>query len=75
MIEWLIKVCFFQLDTLCRVIVDRQWSVGELTSAVLRFAQTSLDVDDPGFPSLPKRSLFDELIGTEKPVVTLETEL
>ncbi|KAF4521475.1 hypothetical protein B566_EDAN001772 [Ephemera danica] len=65
-----------KLDTLCRVIVDRQWSVGELTSAVLRFAQTSLDLEDPNLPApTTKRSLFDELIGTDKPVVTLETEL
>lgn len=61
-----------QLDTVCRVLLDRQWTVGELVSATLRFAQTTLD--DPS-PPQPTHTLFDELIGTEKPAVLLETNL
>ena len=62
----------FQLDTVCRVLLDRQWTVGELVSAMLRYAQTTLD--DPS-PPQPNQTLFDDLIGTEKPAVMLETNL
>jgi hypothetical protein len=63
-----------QLDTVCRVLLDRQWTVGELVNATLRFAQTTLD--DPS-PPLPNHTLFDELIGAEKSAVPilLETSL
>ncbi|XP_069678692.1 uncharacterized protein [Periplaneta americana] len=61
-----------KLDTVCRVLLDRQWTVGELVSAMLRFAQTTLD--DPS-PPQSNQTLFDELIGTEKPAVLLETNL
>jgi hypothetical protein len=63
-----------KLDTVCRVLLDRQWTVGELVNATLRFAQTTLD--DPS-PPQPNHTLFDELIGTEKPTVAilLETSL
>ncbi|XP_059487768.1 uncharacterized protein LOC132203758 isoform X2 [Neocloeon triangulifer] len=68
-----------KLDTLCRVIVDRQWTVGELTSAVLRFAQGTLESsEDPANP-VPEgetpRALFNELIGSERAQVVVETEL
>ncbi|GFG28940.1 hypothetical protein Cfor_00345 [Coptotermes formosanus] len=63
-----------KLDTVCRVLLDRQWTVGELVNATLRFAQTTLD--DPS-PPLPNHTLFDELIGAEKSAVPilLETSL
>ncbi|XP_021924536.1 uncharacterized protein LOC110832134 isoform X3 [Zootermopsis nevadensis] len=61
-----------KLDTVCRVLLDRQWTVGELVTATLKFAQTTLD--DPSPPE-PTQTLFDELIGTEKPAVLLETNL
>ncbi|CAB3359259.1 Hypothetical predicted protein [Cloeon dipterum] len=68
-----------KLDTLCRVIVDRQWTVGELMSAVLRFAQGTLELsEDPANP-MPEgeipRALFNELIGAERSQVVVETEL
>jgi hypothetical protein len=68
------SVSVLQLDTVCRVLLDRQWTVGELVNATLRFAQTTLD--DPS-PPQPNHTLFDELIGTEKPPVAilLETSL
>lgn len=53
-----------KLDTVCRVLLDRQWTVGELVNATLRFAQATLD--DPS-PPQQNHTLFDELIGTEKP--------
>ncbi|KAJ0181287.1 hypothetical protein K1T71_003372 [Dendrolimus kikuchii] len=53
----------FKLDTLVRVLVDRKWTVGQLTRAVLKFARQALH--EPH--SLPDHhSLFDELIGIEK---------
>jgi hypothetical protein len=56
------------------VLLDRQWTVGELVNATLRFAQATLD--DPS-PPQPNHTLFDELIGAEKPAVAilLETSL
>ncbi|PNF37076.1 hypothetical protein B7P43_G08095 [Cryptotermes secundus] len=57
-----------KLDTVCRVLLDRQWTVGELANATLRFAQTTLD--DPS-PPQQNHTLFDELIGTEKPSAAL----
>ncbi|KAJ9579494.1 hypothetical protein L9F63_004842 [Diploptera punctata] len=38
-----------KLDTVCRVLLDRQWTVGELVSAMLRFSQTTT-LDDPSPP-------------------------
>lgn len=52
----------FQLDTVCRVLLDRQWSVGELTRAVLRFLQSTLDNPNPTDSS----TLFEFLIGAEE---------
>ncbi|KAG8235425.1 hypothetical protein J437_LFUL017393 [Ladona fulva] len=74
-----------KLDTVCRVILDRQWTVGELTSAVLRFAQSRLEApacdrgqgygQDAAAGGRIEDSLFEDLIGTDKPVVLIETEL
>ncbi|XP_071455534.1 uncharacterized protein [Hetaerina americana] len=75
-----------KLDTVCRVILDRQWTIGELTSAVLRFAQSRLEApscgdrghgygQDSGTEAQPEANLFEDLIGTDKPVVLIETEL
>ena len=33
----------FQLDIVCRVIADRQWTVGDLAGAVLRYCRMRLD--------------------------------
>jgi len=44
------SVSFLQLDTVCRVLLDRQWTVGELVNATLRFAQTTLDDPSPPQP-------------------------
>ncbi|XP_046669036.1 uncharacterized protein LOC124359929 isoform X2 [Homalodisca vitripennis] len=56
-----------KLDTVCRVLLDRQWSVGELTGAVLRFLQATLDNPNPTDNS----TLFEFLIGAEeKPIST-----
>jgi hypothetical protein len=68
-----------QLDTLCRLIVDRQWSVGELTSAVLRFSHSAMQLsEDPGNPppDPSRRTLFNELIaGVEQTQQQFESEL
>ncbi|XP_062528590.1 uncharacterized protein LOC101742248 isoform X3 [Bombyx mori] len=53
----------YKLDTVVRVLVDRKWTVGQLTRAVLKFAR--LIIHEPHV--IPdKHSLFDELIGIEK---------
>ncbi|CAG4963284.1 unnamed protein product [Parnassius apollo] len=53
----------FKLDTLVRVLVDRKWTVGQLTRAVLKYARQILH--EPHV--IPENhSLFDELIGIEK---------
>ncbi|XP_077293936.1 uncharacterized protein LOC143916623 isoform X2 [Arctopsyche grandis] len=53
----------FKLDTLIRVLVDRKWTVGQLTVATLRFAQQTLNEPHVIHES---NTLFDELIGIEK---------
>ncbi|CAB3231394.1 unnamed protein product [Arctia plantaginis] len=53
----------FKLDTLVRVLVDRKWTVGQLTRAVLKFASQLLH-EPHVIPD--NHSLFDELIGIEK---------
>ncbi|XP_013166962.1 PREDICTED: uncharacterized protein LOC106117277 isoform X3 [Papilio xuthus] len=53
----------FKLDTLVRVLVDRKWTVGQLTRAVLKFARQVLH-EPHVIPD--NHSLFDELIGIEK---------
>nr|CAD7424041.1 unnamed protein product [Timema monikensis] len=54
-----------KLDTVCRVLLDRRWTVGELAGAALRFAQLTLA--DP--QSQTSTTLFDELIGAEKSTI------
>ncbi|XP_067014463.2 uncharacterized protein [Anabrus simplex] len=61
-----------KLDTVVRVLRDRQWTVGELASATLRHAQATLHAPTPPHTT---NSLFDELIGTEKPVAPIDTNL
>ncbi|XP_075235452.1 uncharacterized protein LOC142332733 isoform X2 [Lycorma delicatula] len=53
-----------KLDTVCRVLLDRQWSVGELVRAILRFIQQTLCHPCP--QDVP--SLFEQIIGTEEKV-------
>lgn len=50
---------FFQSDTLCRVLRDRKWTVGELASITLLYAQEILD--DP--KNNEQSCLFESLIG------------
>ncbi|XP_043288041.1 uncharacterized protein [Venturia canescens] len=51
-----------KLDTVSRVLTDRRWSVGDLTAVTLRFAVRTIEerVKD-------RKSLFEELIGIDKP--------
>lgn len=48
-----------QLDTLCRLLRDRKWTVGELASITLLYAQEILD--DP--KNNEQQCLFESLIG------------
>ncbi|XP_073945723.1 uncharacterized protein isoform X2 [Choristoneura fumiferana] len=52
-----------KLDTVARVVVDRKWTVGQLTRAVLQYARRTLR--EPRAPH-DSHSLFDDLIGIEK---------
>ncbi|XP_012272786.1 uncharacterized protein LOC105695623 isoform X2 [Orussus abietinus] len=51
-----------KLDTVSRVLMDRHWSVGDLAAATLRFALQSIEEK-----SISRNSLFEELIGMDKP--------
>ncbi|KAJ8687151.1 hypothetical protein QAD02_022945 [Eretmocerus hayati] len=51
-----------KLDTVSRVLTDRQWSVGDLAAATLRFSVQALEQRIEG-----RNSLFEELIGVDKP--------
>ncbi|XP_054271486.1 uncharacterized protein LOC128992101 [Macrosteles quadrilineatus] len=51
-----------KLDTVCRVLLDRQWSVGELTGSILRYLQATLDNPNP----MDSSTLFEFLIGSEE---------
>ncbi|CAG5101746.1 Similar to Parg: Poly(ADP-ribose) glycohydrolase (Rattus norvegicus), partial [Cotesia congregata] len=51
-----------KLDTVSRVLTDRRWTVGDLSTAMLRFAVQTLRDQVKG-----RNSLFDELIGHDKP--------
>ncbi|XP_058807279.1 uncharacterized protein LOC131673367 isoform X2 [Phymastichus coffea] len=51
-----------KLDTVSRVLTDRQWSVGDLASATLRFSTQSIEERRE-----TRNSLFEELIGVDKP--------
>lgn len=35
-----------QLDTVCRVLLDRKWTVGELAAATLDYAKDILNYDE-----------------------------
>lgn len=52
-----------KLDTICRIVLDRHWTVGELADAALGFAQTCLDSPSPVHSG---RALFDALLGVER---------
>ncbi|XP_052121802.1 uncharacterized protein LOC113212013 isoform X1 [Frankliniella occidentalis] len=52
-----------KLDTVCRIVLDRHWTVGELTDAALGFAQTCLDSPSPPHTG---QALFDALLGVER---------
>ncbi|XP_011496990.1 PREDICTED: uncharacterized protein LOC105361492 [Ceratosolen solmsi marchali] len=51
-----------KLDTVSRVLTDRQWSVGDLAAATLRFSLQTIEETLEG-----SNSLFEELIGIDKP--------
>ncbi|CAK9832118.1 Poly(ADP-ribose) glycohydrolase [Anthophora retusa] len=51
-----------KLDTVCRVLVDRHWSVGDLAAATLRFALHTIEERTEG-----RNTLFEEIIGMDKP--------
>ncbi|XP_066582543.1 uncharacterized protein [Prorops nasuta] len=51
-----------KLDTVSRILMDRHWSVGDLAAATLRFAVQIIEDRIEG-----KNSLFEELIGMDKP--------
>ncbi|XP_026670453.1 uncharacterized protein LOC108626129 isoform X2 [Ceratina calcarata] len=51
-----------KLDTVCRVLVDRHWSVGDLVAATLRFALRTIEERTEG-----RNTLFEEIIGMDKP--------
>lgn len=56
----------FQLDTVCRVLLDRKWSVGELAAATLDYAKDILDDEDTTrstTSNTESRCLFEKLIG------------
>ncbi|XP_037036217.1 uncharacterized protein LOC119074301 isoform X2 [Bradysia coprophila] len=50
-----------KLDTVCRVLLDRKWTVGELASATLAYAQDLLD--HPNDSLLRNQCFFEKLIG------------
>lgn len=57
-----------QLDTVCRVLLDRKWTVGELAAATLDYAKDILEYDektsDATIDTSDKhRCLFEKLIG------------
>uniref|UniRef100_A0A023EX02 poly(ADP-ribose) glycohydrolase n=1 Tax=Triatoma infestans TaxID=30076 RepID=A0A023EX02_TRIIF len=51
-----------KLDTVCRVLLDRQWSVGDLISALLRYSD--IKIVNPHENISP--SLFEQIIGMEE---------
>ncbi|XP_021705098.1 uncharacterized protein LOC5569294 isoform X1 [Aedes aegypti] len=55
-----------KLDTVCRVLKDRKWTVGELASATLSHARDILE--DPFYYNNDRNycSYFDKLIGIER---------
>ena len=55
-----------QLDTICRVLKDRKWTVGELAAATLSHARDILE--DPFYYNNDRNycMFFEKLIGLEK---------
>lgn len=51
----------FKLDTICRILLDRQWTVGELAAATLLHAKDILDD-----PFDQEQCFFEKLIGLER---------
>lgn len=51
----------FKLDTICRVLLDRKWTVGELAAATLLHAKDILDD-----PFDQEQCFFEKLIGLER---------
>ena len=51
-----------QLDTISRILTDRQWTVGNLATASLKFSVRLIEERHEG-----RNSLFEELIGVDKP--------
>lgn len=54
-------ICFFKLDTICRVLLDRKWTVGELAAATLLHAKDILED-----PFDQEQCFFEKLIGLER---------
>lgn len=57
---------FVQLDTVCRVLLDRKWTVGELAAATLDYAKDILEYDEKTSDATidtSDRCLFEKLIG------------
>lgn len=56
---------FIQLDTVCRVLLDRKWTVSELASATLIHAKDTIDYEETNDPTVKKyqRCFFEKLIG------------
>lgn len=65
----IILCCFFlfKLDTVCRVLLDRKWTVGELAAATLDFAKDLLEDEDgvahTATANMESSCLFEKLIG------------
>ncbi|XP_029167846.1 uncharacterized protein LOC114938189 isoform X2 [Nylanderia fulva] len=51
-----------KLDTVSRVLMDRRWSVGDLAAATLKYAGQTIEEQAEG-----RNSLFEEIIGMDKP--------
>lgn len=61
-----ISCSLVQLDTVCRVLLDRKWTVGELAAATLEYAKDILDDEDTTHSTTSNaesRCLFEKLIG------------
>lgn len=65
-----------KLDTLCRVLVDRKWTVGELAAATLHYAHDVLENPNKydsgysdGYTRTSTYCFFDKLIGLERTTI------
>ncbi|BES95528.1 Poly (ADP-ribose) glycohydrolase (PARG) [Nesidiocoris tenuis] len=57
-----------KLDTVCRVLLDRQWSVGELISAVLKYCEMTIFNPENQDPL----DLFEQIIGIDEKMFYLD---